>query len=82
MFLIFLALLGFIRMVDENSNVVMEISIGQSESLLRIELELNFQVVPKTARNFLELCKGFQINGKNYSYKGSIFHRIIPQFMI
>ena len=38
--------------------------------------------VPKTSKNFLEFCKGFKVNDKvTYSYKNSIFHRVIPSFM-
>eukprot|EP00466_Bigelowiella_natans_P006093 jgi/Bigna1/43282/e_gw1.75.39.1 len=41
-------------------------------------------VVPKTAKNFLHLCKGDKgvgASGKKLHYKGSSFHRIIRSFM-
>lgn len=57
----------------------------EKRDLGRIEFELFDDVVPITARNFRELCRGEQgasPDGYKLHYKGSSFHRIIPGFMI
>ncbi len=69
-------------------NVYFEVSVnGQPLKTplggTRVVFQLYNDVVPKTAENFYRLCEGFSDGtGKTLTYKGSIFHRVIPQFML
>ena len=51
----------------------------------RIVMVLRPDIVPKTAENFRALAtgeKGTGKSGKPLHFKGSKFHRVIPQFML
>ncbi|KAL0563762.1 heme binding [Marasmius crinis-equi] len=59
------------------SNVFFDISID-NQPAGRVVFKLYDDVVPKTAKNFRELATGQH----GFGYKDSIFHRVIPQFML
>eukprot|EP01110_Echinostelium_bisporum_P002612 TRINITY_DN163_c0_g1_i1.p2 TRINITY_DN163_c0_g1~~TRINITY_DN163_c0_g1_i1.p2 ORF type:complete len:172 (+),score=108.41 TRINITY_DN163_c0_g1_i1:14-529(+) len=67
-----------------NPNVFFDIEIDGTPAG-RITFELFAADVPKTAENFRALCtgeKGVGKSGKPLHYKGSGFHRVIPNFML
>mmetsp|Transcript_11808 Transcript_11808/g.15991 ORF Transcript_11808/g.15991 Transcript_11808/m.15991 type:complete len:538 (+) Transcript_11808:54-1667(+) len=63
--------------------VFLDLEIGGTPAG-RIVIELRADVVPRTAENFRALCtgeKGIGKKGKPLHFKGSCFHRVIPNFM-
>ena len=64
-------------MAGNLDKVYFEITIG-GEKKGRLNMLLFKDIVPKTVKNFKTLCTG----EKGFGYKGSPFHRIIPDFML
>ncbi|KAN0111759.1 cyclophilin [Russula decolorans] len=60
-----------------SNNVYFDISINGGAPK-RVIFKLYDDVVPKTARNFRELATGQH----GFGYRGSTFHRVIPNFML
>ncbi len=54
-------------------------SLTCTERSGRINFILYDDVVPKTADNFAKICQG---TATGEHYKGSVFHRVIPNFML
>lgn len=67
------------------TTVVLTIAVDGKALDEKIEIGLFGSNTPKTAENFKQLCaepKQSKVSNHLLSYKGSSFHRIIPNFMI
>ena len=60
----------------DNPTVFFDIT-ANGQPLGQIVMELFADVTPKTAENFRQLCT----HEPGFGYKGSTFHRVIPEFM-
>lgn len=72
------------KMAAGRPRVFFDVTIG-GRAAGRIVMELYSDVAPKTAENFRALCTGEKGKGKlgfPLHYKGSSFHRVIPEFML
>jgi peptidylprolyl isomerase len=68
--------------MPSNPVVYFDIAI-QDRPAGRIEFTLRADVVPRTAENFRVLCTGEKSSpNKKLWFKNSIFHRVIPGFML
>jgi Cyclophilin type peptidyl-prolyl cis-trans isomerase/CLD len=83
--LLFFALLSIVYCLDPEPKtthyVTFDVEIGDKPAG-QLKIHLFHEVAPKTVKNFYLLSKGTVVQGKNRSYTGSIFHRIIKSFMI
>lgn len=73
-------------MAAPRTRVYFQVGIGSNPNAGVIEFELYNDITPKTCENFRKLCTQelgtHRSSGKHFGYKGSVFHRIIPEFML
>jgi len=66
---------NFFESEDNNSERFVYLDVKVDKNVEKIVLELKPEVVPKTTKNFIELCK-------QKKYNNVRFHRVIKDFMI
>jgi len=67
--------------VRKNSKIFMDVEInGNPEG--RLIFEIYSEKVPQTSLNFIKFIEGFNLGSKNYTYKDTEFHKIIPGMLI
>lgn len=68
-----------------NPHVFLDVELG-GKPAGRIVIELRADVAPRSSENFRCLCTGERgvgaTTGKPLHFKGSLFHRVIPNFML
>lgn len=82
--LLFICAFSKVHDVEISNKVFFDIE-ADGEFIGRIVFGLYGKTVPKTTENFRALCTGENgktADGKALHYKGSTFHRVIPDFMI
>ena len=83
--LVFCSLLSPVLLANGSKythHVILDVQIeGQKSS--KIVLGLFGDTAPATALNFAAMCdKNTKIKGVQHPFKGSVFHRVIPNFML
>lgn len=73
------------KLLATPKKVAIHISIGGIKQKKPITLGLFMKETPKTAKNFLKICEGkfrSKYTGKRMHFSNTLFHRIIPKFMM
>ena len=68
----------------ENTVCYFDMAIGGDE-VGRIKMKLYDPIVPKTCKNFMLLCDGYKAEDEEFPrkrYAGTVFHRVIKNFML
>lgn len=80
-----LAKMEYSSWLTDNKNSFCYFDLQQGDRKLgRVVFELYRTVCPRTCQNFMDLCTGAKGSNEDvaYSYKGTIFHRAIPNVFV